>query len=86
MLRTSTCLAVAVLLLAGSLQMASAQTAAPTDAKPSKMKLTVERLKEMRTKWKANRPKLVACRKEVKAKGLVGDDRWFYMEDCMDKT
>jgi hypothetical protein len=40
----------------------------------------------MRTKWKANRPKLVACRKEVKAKGLVGDDRWFYMEDCMDKT
>jgi hypothetical protein len=23
---------------------------------------------------------------EVKAKGLVGDDRWFYMEDCMDKT
>jgi hypothetical protein len=50
------------------------------------MKLTVERLKEMRAKWKANKPKLMACRKEVKAKGLAGDDRWFYIADCMDKT
>ena len=86
MLRTSVCLAAAALLVAGSLQIASAQTAAPTDAKPSKMKLTVERLKEMRTKWKANKPKLMACRKEVKSKGLAGDDRWFYIEHCMDKT
>jgi len=23
---------------------------------------------------------------EVKAKGLAGDDRWFYIADCMDKT
>jgi hypothetical protein len=29
---------------------------------------------------------LKVCRKEVKAKGLVGDDRWFYIEDCMEKT
>jgi hypothetical protein len=96
MLRTSVCFA-AMLLVAGSLHTASAQgtapaptapaaTPAPAPAKPSRMKLTVERLKEMRAKWKANRPKLAACRKEVKAKGLVGDDRWFYMEDCMDKT
>ena len=34
----------------------------------------------------ANKPKLKVCRKEVKAKGLVGDDRWFYIEDCMEKT
>jgi hypothetical protein len=52
----------------------------------SRMKLTVERLKEMRAKWIQNRPKLRACRKEVKSKGLAGDDRWFYIEDCMDKT
>ncbi|SHG31431.1 hypothetical protein [Bradyrhizobium erythrophlei] len=97
MRRTSVCLA-AMLLVAGALHTASAQTTAPAatpapsaapapaPAKPSRMKLTVERLKEMRTKWKANKPKLMACRKEVKAKGLAGDDRWFYIEDCMDKT
>ena len=92
MLRISVCLA--VLLVAGSLHTASAQTttappaatAAPADAKPSKMKLTVQKLKDMKAKWSANRPKLAACRKEVKSKGLVGDDRWFYIEDCMGKT
>jgi hypothetical protein len=87
MLRTSACLA-AVLLVAGALHSASAQTTAPatTDAKPSKMKLTADKLKEMRAKWSANKPKLKACRKEVKAKGLAGDDRWFYIEDCMSKS
>ena len=99
MLRISVCLA-AVLLVAGSLHMASAQTAtppgattpppaatsAPAAAKPSRMKLTIEKLKEMKAKWSANKPKLKACRAEVKSKGLAGDDRWFYIEDCMDKT
>jgi hypothetical protein len=86
MLRTSVCLA-AMLLVAGSLHTASAQTTTvPAVAKPSKMKLTIERLKEMKAKWTANKPKLKACRKEVKSKGLAGDDRWFYIEDCMDKT
>jgi hypothetical protein len=60
--------------------------AKPSDAKPSRMKLTAEKLKEMRASWKANKPKLKACRKDVKAKGLSGDDRWFYIEDCMNKT
>jgi hypothetical protein len=85
MLRTSVCLA-AMLLVAGSLHTASAQTTAPAEAKPSKMTLTVERLREMRAKWVQNKPKLRACRKEVKSKGLAGDDRWFYIEDCMGKT
>jgi hypothetical protein len=95
MLRTITCL-VAALLVAGSLHTASAQTttttpapaatSAPAAAKPSRMKLTVEKLTEMKAKWTANKPKLKACRKEVKAKGLVGDDRWFYIGDCMEKT
>jgi tRNA(Ile2) C34 agmatinyltransferase TiaS len=86
MFRTSICLA-AVLLVAGSLHTASAQTAAPAPAaKSSKIKLTVEKLKEMKAKWTANKPKLKACRKEVKSKGLTGDDRWFYIEGCMEKS
>jgi hypothetical protein len=82
MIRISTCL-IAIVLAAGSVHHVSAQT---TDAKPSKMKLTVEKLKEMKAKWWANRPKFRACRAEVKAKGLAGDDRWFYIADCMDRT
>jgi ABC-type glycerol-3-phosphate transport system substrate-binding protein len=90
MLRTSVCLA-AMLLVAGALHGASAQTAAPAttpapSAKPSKLKLTADRLKEMKAKWNANKGKLKVCRKEVRSKGLVGDDRWFYIEDCMGKT
>jgi len=92
MLRTTVCLA-AMLLVAGSLHTASAQTTAPAAttpapaaAKPSKVKLTAEKLKEMKAKWSANKGKLKECRKEVKSKGLAGDDRWFYIEDCMGKT
>jgi hypothetical protein len=87
MFRTGACLV--AMLFAASLHAASAQTAtapAPTDAKPSKVKISMEKLKEMKAKWSANRPKLKACRAEVKAKGLVGDERWFYIEDCMSKT
>jgi hypothetical protein len=93
-LRISVCLA-AVLLVAGSLHPASAQTAAPAaaattaapaTAKPSRMKLTAEKLRDMKARWSANKGKLKECRKEVKSKGLEGDDRWFYIEDCMGKT
>lgn len=86
MVRTGICL-VAALAMAGSLVTASAQTAAPAPApKTSKMKMTKERLKEMRANWSQNKGKLKACRKDVKAKGLAGDDRWFYIEECMGKT
>ena len=84
MLRTGTCLA-AMLLVAATLHTASAQTAAPAPAKPSKMRLTADKLKDMKAKWAANKGKLKACRTEVKKKGLAGDDRWFYIEDCMAK-
>ena len=94
MLRTRICLA--AMLLAAGLHAASAQTAtapatpapaATTDAKPpGKIKLTMQKLKDMKAKWSANKPKLKACRADVKSKGLIGDDRWFYIEDCMDKT
>lgn len=50
------------------------------------MKLTADKLKEMKAKWGANKTKLKACRSEVKKKGLAGDDRWFYIEDCMGKS
>ena len=82
MLRIATCL-VATLLVAGSIHHASAQT---TEAKHSKMKLTMEKLKEMKAKWTANRPKLKACKIEVKKKGLTGDERWFYISDCMERS
>lgn len=75
-----------MLLVAGALHSASAQTAAPAaTAKPSKMKLTADKLKDMKGKWSVNKGKLKTCRAEVKQKGLVGDDRWFYIEDCMAK-
>ena len=81
----------AMLLVAGALHGVSAQTAAPATpptsaAKPSKLKLTADRLKEMKARWNANKGKLAVCRKEVRSKGLAGDDRWFYIEDCMGKT
>ena len=93
MLRTRLCLA--AMLMAASLTAASAQTAtapatpapsATTEAKPGKVKLTMQKLKDMKAKWSANKPKLKACRAEVKAKGLIGDDRWFFIQDCMEKT
>ena len=39
-----------------------------------------------RAKWSENKAKLKTCRAEVRSKGLAGDDRWFYIEDCMEKT
>lgn len=80
MFHKSLCVAVA-LAISGSLVAASAQTPAP-----SKMKWTREHLKEMKVKWSQNRGKLKACRKDVRSKGLVGDARWFFMEDCMEKS
>ncbi len=85
MFRIVVCL-VAALFVVGTLDVASAQTATPAPAKMSRLKLTAERLREMKAKWSENRGKLKACRKEVRRQGLTGDDRWFYIEDCMDKT
>jgi hypothetical protein len=89
MVRRSVSLTVALMLSASLIATpAISQTAAPAAPAPkmSKMKLTREKIKEMRAKWKANRPKLKACRKEVKKQGLAGDDRWFFIEGCMEKA
>ncbi|WP_441240926.1 hypothetical protein [Tardiphaga sp. 768_D3_N2_1] len=79
---------VAALFVVTSIGVASAQApAAPaTPAAPAKMKLNKQSLKDMKAKWSANKSKLKACRKDVKVKGLAGDDRWFYIEDCMAKS
>jgi hypothetical protein len=79
MRRTIACLA-AALLVAAPLHSAAAQT------EGTKTRLTVQKLKEMKANWNANKPKLKACRQDVRAKGLTGDDRWFYIEDCMSKS
>ena len=65
---------------------AQAPAAGTNAAKPSRLKLTKEHIKEMFAKWRANRPKLKACRAEARKKGLDGDDRWFFLSDCMDKS
>ena len=65
-------------------QSSNISIAAPAPAAPAK--LSKSKLNEMKAKWSANKGKLKACRAEVKQKGLAGDDRWFYIEECMGKT
>jgi hypothetical protein len=68
----------ASVLLVSSFATVSAQT-------PEPKKMSPQHLHELFVKWKQDRPKLAACRKEAKAKGLAGDDRWFFTEECMDR-
>ncbi len=78
----------AAVVLSLAISAASAQTPAPAASPPkaSTLKVTAEKLREMRAKWSANRPKLKACRAEARKKGLAGDDRWLFIEDCMGKA
>lgn len=76
MIRTVT---LAAAMLAASVALTTAQT-------PESKKISPARLKEMKANWHKNKPKLAACRKQVKTKGLAGDDRWFFMEECMNKS
>ena len=72
--------------LAGVLVISCAISASAQTPAPATKKYSVARLKEMQAKWSQNKTKLAACRKDVKSKGLAGDDRWFYIEDCMGKS
>jgi hypothetical protein len=80
----------AATLISAMIVTAAAQTPMSAPATPapkeSKMKLTKQKLSEMRAKWKANKPKLKTCQAESRKKGLDGDDRWFFIEDCMGKS
>jgi len=89
MVRSRVFIAVACALLVGIAAPAT-QAQAPTSSadtpKPSKLTMTTERVKEMLAKWRQNRPKLKACRAEARQKGLAGDDRWFFISECMAKS
>jgi hypothetical protein len=89
MFRTRVSVAAAALLSAMIVTaVAQSPMSAPAAPAPkdSKMKLTKQKLSEMRAKWKANRPKLKSCQAESRKKGLDGDDRWFFIEECMNKS
>jgi hypothetical protein len=80
----------AAALLSAMIVTVAAQTPMSPPAAPapkeSKMKLTKQKLSEMRARWKSNRPKLKTCQADARKKGLDGDDRWFFIEDCMGKS
>ena len=75
------------LALSVAIAASAAQAQAPADGagvpKPSRVATTKERWREMLAKWRQNQPKLKACRAEARKKGLAGDDRWFFMSNCM---
>jgi hypothetical protein len=74
---------VLVLALAGS---ARAQSHSDSTAPSHKAQTIKERWTHLLLKWRYNRPKLKACKAEARRKGLAGDDRWFFLENCMDKS
>jgi hypothetical protein len=79
-LRTLAILGVFAALLVIGVPTAQAQDSA-------KAKLTIkERIHQMMSKWRQNQPKLAACRNEACKKGLAGDDRWFFISNCMEKS
>jgi hypothetical protein len=81
-------IAAAAIILSAMFVPVSAQTPTPgaAPAATAKSSLTREKLREMIKNWKQNKPKLANCRKQVKAIGLVDDNRWFFIEDCMNKS
>jgi hypothetical protein len=48
--------------------------------------MTREHIHDMLVMWRQNRPKFKACRAEARKKDLDGDDRWFFLEECMGKS
>jgi hypothetical protein len=86
MMRSRIFITIGVALLiavAASGVQAQSPTGGADTPKPSRLAMTKQHLKDMLAKWRANRPKLKACRTEARKKGLAGDDRWFFMSDCM---
>jgi hypothetical protein len=61
-------------------------TASSSIAQSDSKKMPTKRLTELKKNWAQNKPKLTACRTEARRKGLAGDDRWFFIEDCMGKS
>ena len=81
-----------VVILALSLGIASmAQSQAQNDSGASmpvhsKAAPAKGRWSDLLAKWRQNKPKMKACRAEARKKGLAGDDRWFFLENCMGRS
>jgi Spy/CpxP family protein refolding chaperone len=80
----------ATIALSVAVAVPAAQAQAPAggaDApKVSRLKMTREHIHDMLVMWRQNRPKFKACRAEARKKDLDGDDRWFFLEECMGKS
>jgi hypothetical protein len=83
MFRSATVIAAALILIAIA---GSARAQSHSDGAAHKAETIKGRWSNMLMKWRHNRPKLKACRAEARRKGLAGDDRWFFLESCMDKS
>jgi hypothetical protein len=76
-----------VLLIAIAAPVARSQSENDGAGAPAQKAGTIKgRWTERLVKWRQNGPKLKACRVEARKKGLTGDDRWFFLESCMDKS
>lgn len=76
-----------VLLIAIAAPVARSQSQNDGTGAPAQKVGTIKgRWADMLVKWRQNGPKLKACRVEARKKGLAGDDRWFFLESCMDKS
>jgi Spy/CpxP family protein refolding chaperone len=86
MVRSATVIAAALFVAFAIAAPARAQSHSGDAAPAHKAETLKERWTKMLMKWRHNRPKLKACRAEARRKGLAGDDRWFFLENCMDKS
>ena len=88
MVRSGIVMAAALaLLIAIAAPVARSQSPSDGVSAPAQKAGTIKgRWTERLFKWRQNWPKLKACRVEARKKGLAGDDRWFFLESCMDKS
>jgi hypothetical protein len=86
MFRSVTVIAAALALMLALAGSAPAQSHGDGAVPAHKAETIKQRWTNLLMKWRHNRPKLKACRAEARRKGLAGDDRWFFLEHCMDKS
>jgi hypothetical protein len=86
MFRSAIVITAALVFVIAIAASARAQSHSDGAAPAHKAEAIKGRLTNMLMKWRHNRPKLKACRAEARRKGLAGDIRWFFLENCMDKS
>ena len=85
MFRSATVIAATLVFVFAVAASARAQSHSDSAPPAHKAETVKGRWSHMLMKWRHNRPKLKACRAEAQRKGLAGDDRWFFLENCMDR-